>query len=115
MSIIIALFGLLAAITCYGLYHINARMNTDLTAYTLFLLLSGDGVGDHQRKIVEFVRALDEPDAVTAVVRTKFAVQRMADEMARGLTRGGLTLGLTARIRELRGDNASNPYVGSQG
>jgi hypothetical protein len=108
MSMIVALLGLAAAVTCYALYHMNARMNMDLASYTLFLLLSGDGVQDHQKKIIEFVRRLDEPDEVSAVLRTKLAVQRMADDMAHGLSRGGFTLALAARIRDLRGKNASN-------
>jgi hypothetical protein len=84
----------------------NARMNTNLARYTVFLLLSGDRVSDYQRKFTDFVRQLDESDTVSAIVRSQFAVQRMADDMTRGLEPGGFILALGARIRELRGEQS---------
>jgi hypothetical protein len=100
---IVGLLGLCAAITCFALYHMNARMNMDLSAYTLFLLLFDNAVEDHARKIHDYIKALEEPDAVNSVVLAQRAVQRMAEDMTRGLTRGGFTIALAARIREIRG------------
>jgi cobalamin biosynthesis protein CobD/CbiB len=103
---LIAILGLCAAIVSFALYHMNARMNMNLSAYTLFLLLSEHSMEDHARKIHDFVKALDESDAVNSVVLAQRAVQRMADDMSRGLTRGGFILALAARIREVRGQQS---------
>ena len=78
----------------------------DLTACTLFLLLSDHALEDHTRKIHDYIKALDEPDAVNSVGLAQRAVQRMADDMTRGLTRGVFIIALAARIREIRGQQS---------
>ncbi len=83
MTIVIAVATSLLAVLFFALFHLNTRLNRNLSIYVLYLLISDEFRANHAHKLRKFISSLKGPAPMDDYLACTHAVQTMSANIGR--------------------------------
>jgi hypothetical protein len=104
MSIVIAVTASLLALLFFALFHLNSRLNRNLSVYVLYLLISEEFRNNHAEKLRKFIRSLKGPVPMNDYLACTHAVQKMAANIGQPASLVGIIDGIQQTKEEEQGN-----------